>query len=166
MSLAEDEHAVGDLTADGADEPFRVRVGPRASRRDPAPGDTRIGQNGVEGVGELAGPVTDEESELPGACAEIHEQIAGLLGGPQTVGVGGDAHDVNVTGAHLKDEEYVEALQGERAIDVEEVTGQQCGGLHGQEPSPGGVVTTYRCRWDAEALEDPADRGCPDPVAE
>jgi hypothetical protein len=29
-----------------------------------------------------------------------------------------------------------------------------------------GVVTTYWCRWDAEAFEDPADRGCPDPVAE
>ncbi len=79
MPFAEDEHAVGDLAADGEDEPFRVGVRSRASRWDLAHGDAGVGQHGVEGGGELPGPVADQEPELVGALAEVHEQIAGLL---------------------------------------------------------------------------------------
>jgi hypothetical protein len=43
---------------------FRVCVGSRASRRDLVHGDAGVGQHGVEGGGELAGPITDEEVEL------------------------------------------------------------------------------------------------------
>ena len=87
MSLAEDEHAVGDLAADGADESFGTGVRPWASRWDLANGDSGVGQYGVEGGGELSGSVTDEEFELLGAVAEVDEQIAGLLGGPRPVGL-------------------------------------------------------------------------------
>lgn len=64
MSFAEDEHAVGHLAAGGRDEPFRRRVRPRALRGDLAHGHAGIGQYGVEGGGELAGSVTDEDLEL------------------------------------------------------------------------------------------------------
>jgi len=41
--------------------------------------------NGVEGGGELAVPVTDQEPEPVGAVAEVHDQVAGLLGHPRPV---------------------------------------------------------------------------------
>jgi hypothetical protein len=40
----------------------------------------------VEHAGELAVTIPDQELELGGALAEIHEQVAGLLGCP---GAGG-----------------------------------------------------------------------------
>jgi hypothetical protein len=35
-----------------------------------------------------------------------------------------------------------------------------------QELPPGGVGMPFRCRRDLQGLENPADRGCADPVAE
>ena len=40
-------------------------------------------EDGVEGGGELAVPVADQEPELGGAVVEVHEQVAGLLGRPR-----------------------------------------------------------------------------------
>jgi hypothetical protein len=51
--------------------------------------DAHIVQDSVERRGELAGAVSDEEPELGGALAEIHHEVADLLGGPSAVGVGG-----------------------------------------------------------------------------
>ena len=65
--FAEDEHAVGDLGAGGEDEPFGEGVRSRASGWDLADGDAGVGQDGVEGVGELAGPVADQDLELVAA---------------------------------------------------------------------------------------------------
>src|SRR5258705_7376136 len=111
MSFVEDEHAVGELAAGGEDEPFRVGVGSWAAWWDLADGDSGVGQHGVEGGGELPGPVPDEDLELVGAVAQIHEQVTGGLGGPGSVGVGGDAEDMDVAAADLDDEEHIQALQ-------------------------------------------------------
>src|SRR4051812_31407728 len=46
------------------------------------------GEHGVEGGGELPVPVANQESELSGVVAELHEQVAGLLGDPVPGGVG------------------------------------------------------------------------------
>src|SRR5205807_7741098 len=46
---------------------------PRAARWDLADGDAGVGQHGIEGVGELAGPVADQDLELVGPVAEVHE---------------------------------------------------------------------------------------------
>jgi hypothetical protein len=82
MSLAEDQHAIGDRGAGGEDEPFRVRVRPWALRWDLARGDTGVSEHGVEGGGgELAGPVADQDREPFGVLAKVHEQIPCLLGG-------------------------------------------------------------------------------------
>ena len=40
-------------------------------------------------------PIADQEPELGGAFAEVHELVAGPLGGPGVGGVGGDAQDVH-----------------------------------------------------------------------
>jgi hypothetical protein len=164
--FAKDQHVVGDLAAGGEHEPLCVRVRPWAARWDLADGDAGAGQDGIEGIGELAGPVTDQDLELAGPVAEVHEQVSGLLGGPGAVWVGGDAEDVRVPAADLENEEHVQALQREGAVDVEEVAGQYRGRLRGKEPAPGGVVAARRCRWYPEPFEDAPDRGRADPVAE
>ena len=44
------------------------------------------GEHGVERGGELAVPVADQEPEPVGVLAEVHEQVAGLLGDQSPVG--------------------------------------------------------------------------------
>jgi hypothetical protein len=97
-----DQHAVGEFGSDGAHEPFGEAVRSRTPSRNPDHGDAHIGQDSVERGGELAGPVSDEEPELGGALAEIHYEVADLLGGPSAVGVGGRAQQVHGSVAHLQ----------------------------------------------------------------
>jgi hypothetical protein len=70
-------------------------------------------------------PVPDEEFELVGSFVEVREQVAGLLGGPRPVWVGGDAEDVDVVAGDVEDEDDVQAFEGERAVHVEEVAGER-----------------------------------------
>ena len=42
----------------------------------------------------MSGSVADEEPKSGGVVAEVHDEVAGLLGGPGSVGVSGDAQDV------------------------------------------------------------------------
>ena len=49
--------------------------------------DTGIGEHRVEGGGVLAGSVSDKEAEVLGLMAKIGHEVAGLLGGPASVGV-------------------------------------------------------------------------------
>ena len=69
MTLAEDEHAVGQFSSDCSDESFGVAVGLRAASWDLDDVDARVGEDGVEGIGELAGSVADQEPELGRAVA-------------------------------------------------------------------------------------------------
>ena len=94
------------------------------------------GDHGVEGGGELAVAVADQEPEAPVGVVEVHEQVAGLLGQPGSGRVGGDAQDVYPAGGVLDDEERVEPVQGDR-VDVEQVAGQDRLGLRAEELRPG-----------------------------
>ena len=62
-------------------------------------------------AGELGISVADQEPELFGLVAEVHEQVAGLLGDPGAGGVGGDPGDVHLAGGVLDHDEHVEAAQ-------------------------------------------------------
>ena len=53
VALAEDQHPVGELGADGQHEPFRVSVRARTAGRDLQDLDAGVGQHGVKGGGEL-----------------------------------------------------------------------------------------------------------------
>src|SRR5436309_1466928 len=75
----------------------------------------------------------DQEPEVRGAIAEVDKQVADLLCGPRPVRVRGHAEDVYVTGADLDHEQAVQALEGYRAVDVEEIGGEHCRGLGVQE---------------------------------
>ena len=105
VPLTEDQYAVGEFGSDGADEPLGETVRLRAARRNPDYLDAHIGEDGVEGCGELASPVANEDPELGHAIAEIHHEVADLLGGPSAIGVGGRVQQVYATVSDFKDEE-------------------------------------------------------------
>ena len=71
--------------------------------------DVGAGEHCVEGGGELAVPVTDQEPKLLGAVAEVHQQVAGLLGDPGAGGVGGDPGEVHAAAVVFDHDEDVEA---------------------------------------------------------
>src|SRR5207247_11271999 len=81
----------------------------------------------------------DQEPEFRGAVTEVHQEIADLLSGPRPVRMCGDAEDVPVAAADFDHEEAVQALECYRAVDMEEVGGEHCRGVHAQELPPRGV---------------------------
>jgi hypothetical protein len=150
----------------GEHEPFRKSVRSRAAGRDLHGLDPGISQGCVKRRGELPGPVPDQEPEVRGAIPQIHQQVADLLHSPWTVRVRGDPEDVHAAAADLQDEQAVQAPQGRRAVHVEEIGGKHRRCLGAQELPPAGVGAPFR-RWrNLQGLEDPADCGCADPVAE
>ena len=74
MPFAEDEHPVGELCPGGEHEPFRVRVRPRATGRDLHGLDPGTGQDLVECVSGLPGPIADQEPEARSPIAQVHQQ--------------------------------------------------------------------------------------------
>src|SRR3954452_7896424 len=106
--LAEDQYAVGEFGADGQYEAFGEAVRPRTARRDLDHLDTGIGQHCVERGRELPGTVANQEPEPADLLAEVHDEVAGLLGRPGPVGVRGDAEDVQLAVADLEGEQDVE----------------------------------------------------------
>jgi hypothetical protein len=166
MPFAEDERLVGNLGPCGEHEAFRVSVRARAAGRDLHGLDAGIGKDGVERLGKLPGPVAGQELEAGGAITQMYQQVAGLLHSPGPVRVRGDTEDVHVTAANLHDEQAVRALQGHCAVHVEEVRGEHHRCLGMQELPPRRVGAPLRCRGNLQRLDDPADRGHADPVAE
>ena len=102
-----------------------------------APGEDR-----VEGGGELAVSVTDQEPEPLGPVTQVHQQVAGLLSDPGAGGMGGDSGDVHAAAAVLDHDQDVEAAQ-EDGVDVGEVDGEDRVSLRGQEHR-GAVLGTDR----------------------
>jgi hypothetical protein len=90
----------------------------------------------IEGVGELGVSVADEEAERVDPVAEIHGEVAGGLGNPRSGRVGCDTEDVHSAGVDLYQEQHVQSVQEDR-VDVEEIAGQQPGGLGSQKCPPG-----------------------------
>jgi hypothetical protein len=136
VSFAEDQDAVGEFSSGGPDEAFGEAVRPRTSRWDLHRVDAGAGQYRVEGGGELSGSVADEEPEGGNAIVEVHQQVAGLLGGPRSGRIARRPEDVHVAAADFQGEEHIDPFQRDRAVDVEEIHGQHGGGLRAQEPPP------------------------------
>jgi hypothetical protein len=136
VSFAEDQNAVGEFGSGGADESFGEAVRSGTAWWDLYGVDAGAGEDGVERRGELAGAVADKEPEGGGAVVEVHQQVARLLGGPGAGRVARRSKDVHGADANLEGEEHVDPLQGDCAVDVEEVHGQHRRGLRAEEPSP------------------------------
>jgi hypothetical protein len=114
----------------------------------------------------MSGPIADEDPEPRDVFAEVHDEVAGLLGGPGAVGLRGHAQDVQGAVADLEREQDVEPRHRDRAVDVEEVHREHAGVLRAQElPPVGGGVPDWRWRHPV-TLEDPTDRRGADAVAE
>src|SRR5690348_6677573 len=101
-------------------------------------------------------PVTD--------LLELGGEVADKLGGPLAGRVCRDPEQVHPPGPDLDDERDVQALERDRAVDVEEVRGQQRGGVGAQEGAPG--LVAVRWRRDAVSTQDLADGGGREPVPE
>src|SRR5208283_5980072 len=111
MLLAEDQDAVEELAAQGADEAFAGRVHARSldgGAQDP--GAVCL-EDGVEGLSEVGSAVADDELEVLEPFAEADGEVAGLLYGPFAGGVGGDAAEVHPAGAVLDEHQDVQSLQ-------------------------------------------------------
>jgi len=74
-------------------------VGPGCPHGAAEDTDVGVGEDRVDGGGELAVPVADQDPELLGLVTEVHEQIPGLLSDPGAGGVGGDPGDVYAAAA-------------------------------------------------------------------
>jgi hypothetical protein len=94
--------------------------------------------------------------ERGGWLAQVHDQVAGLLGGPRRGRVRGDAEDMHPAAGDLHDEQDIQPAQRD-GVEVEEVGGQQPRRLSSQEPAPARVHLA-RCRPDSAGGEDTADR--------
>ena len=120
VALSADQEEVEAFAPQGANEAFRDRVRARCSYRGADDADGGAGEYRVEGSGELAVSVADQEPEPVGVVAEVHEQVAGLLGDPGPRGVGSDAGDAHAAGAVLDHPQDIEATQKD-GVDVGEV---------------------------------------------
>ena len=155
VSVVVDQQPVGALGADTADEPFRIAVCPWRARRDLDHLDVVGGEDGIEGIGELGVPITDQETERADLVAQVHQQIAGSLGRPGRGRVSGHPEQVHPAGAHLHHEQNVESAQPD-GVEGEEVGGQQTRRLSAQESSPPSVGSA-RCWAESGGGQDPAD---------
>src|ERR1019366_10247244 len=94
----------------------------------------------------------DHERDSLRLLAEVHEQVAGLLGGPRPGGIQGDAEDADAPGRVLEHGQDV-SLSAAGQVDGEEVAGQDRLGLRAQELRPGRPGPP-RCGAGAVGLED------------
>jgi len=164
VRLAEDQHAVEELAAQGAEEAFAGRVHPGSL--DGGPHDPGAGglEDGVEGPGEVRSAVADQEPEALGPLPEGKDEVAGLLHGPLAGGIRGDAAQVHPAGAVLDEHQDVQPFQ-QHGVHVEEINGQDPGGLGVQELPPGRARAARR-RIDVRSPQDFIDGGRGDRDAE
>jgi len=135
MPFAEDQHAVEQLPAQGADKPLADRVHARrleGGAQDPGPGGL---ENGVERGGEVRSAVADQELDALEPLVEAEGEVAGLLHGPLARRAGGDPAEVHPAGAVLDEYQDIDALQ-QHGVHVQEVNGEDpgCLGLHELPP--------------------------------
>jgi hypothetical protein len=82
MILVPDKGTVQQLTAASPDPAFSDRIHPRRPDAAEHGPDAGVGEDGVEGRGEVRSAVADHELDPISLFAEVHEQVPGLLGGP------------------------------------------------------------------------------------
>jgi hypothetical protein len=133
MGLVPDQGAIQELAAASPDPAFgdHVHAGrPDVAQHGPDPG---VGEDRVERGGEVGAAVADHELDSVRMFAEVHDQVACMLGGPRPGGMLGDAEDADAPGGVL---DYCQDA-GRGAVDQvggEEVAGQYRLGLGAQEP--------------------------------
>jgi len=105
--------------------------------------------------------IADHELDLMCLFAELHEQVAGLLGGPFPGRVQGDAEDTDAP-RRVLDHGQDAGLGAVEQADREEVARQDRVGLRTQKLRPSQPGPPQRGRIDAAGLEDLPYRRCSD----
>jgi len=132
MALVPDEGAVQELSAASPDPAFgdRVHAGrPDAAERGP---DAGVGEDRVERGRVVRSPVADHEPDPVRLPAEVHDQVAGLLGSPFPGWMRGDSEDADAPGGVLDHGQDI-GLGAVEQVGREEVAGQGRLGLGAQE---------------------------------
>jgi len=106
VSAVPDEGAVAELAAHGADPPFRVGVRDRCVRRCADDAGAVATEDLVERADELAGAVTDQESDRPFGT---HHEVPGGSGCPGAGRIRRDAGEVHVACLEFDEEQDVVA---------------------------------------------------------
>jgi hypothetical protein len=101
--------------------------------------------------------VAEKDAQLSPPLAQHQQQIAGLLGDPGPVGIGGHPGQVDSPSADLNEEQHVQPSQP-NGVDGEQVAGDDPGGLLAQECLPRGGCRP-RGRVQSVATQRRADRG-------
>jgi hypothetical protein len=132
MALIPDEGMVQELASASPDPAFHDRV--HAGRLDTAEDDpdAGVGEDGVEGAGEVRSAVADHELDPMRLLAEVHHQVAGLLHGPVPGWMRRDSEDSDTPGRVLYYGQGV-GLGPVEQVDSEEITGQDRLDLGAQE---------------------------------
>ena len=136
MALIPDQGAVQELAPASADPAFGYRVHPGrpdVAEHGPDPG---IGEDRAERSRVVGAAVADHELDPVRLLAQVHHQVAGLLGGPLPGRVQGDSEDADAPRGVLDHGQDV-SLGAIEQICREEVTRQDCLGLGAQEQRPG-----------------------------
>jgi hypothetical protein len=136
MSLVPDKGAIQELSPASPDPSFGDRVHTRCADVAEHGLDAGIGEDHVECGGKVRAAVADHELDLTPLVAEVHEEVAGLLGGPFPGGIQGDAEDADPPGRVLDYSQDV-GLGAVEQVDREEIAGQDRLGLGAQELWPG-----------------------------
>jgi hypothetical protein len=126
--------------------------------------DVRAAEHGVEGVHEFGVAVADQEPEGLHPGAEVHGEVAALLGDPSAGGACGHGGDVQPAGVVFDEDQHVDPAEQDR-VHGEEVARDDGVRLGGQELLPRRAGASRR-RVDAGGSQDLPHGRRRDPVPE
>jgi hypothetical protein len=135
MCLIPDEGPVEKLAPASADPAFSDRVHPRRPDVAEHGPDACIGENGVECGGVVRAAVADHELDPVRLLAEVHRQVPGLLCGPLSRWMQGDAEDADAPAGVLDHGQDI-GLGAVEQVGREEFACQDRLGLGAQELRP------------------------------
>jgi hypothetical protein len=156
VGSTDDQQPVQALGAHRPDPPLRVRVRLGRPNRRQQHLPTLRPEHVVEAAGELRVPITQQVPHPAPLLAEHQQQVAGLLGDPGTVGIGGHARQVDPSRLVFDEEQHIQPPPDR--VDGEEVARHDPSRLPTQERPPRGGRSS-RCRVQPVAAQRRADRG-------
>jgi hypothetical protein len=136
LALVPDEGAVQEFAAASSDPAFGDRVHAGSADAAEHGPDAGVGEDRVERGREIRATVADHEPDSMRLVAEVHQEVAGLLGCPRPGGMQGDSEDADAPGGVLDHGQDI-SLGAIEQVSHEEVARQDRLGLGAQELRPG-----------------------------
>ena len=95
LTAGEDQDAVEAFVAHGSNPTFGDGVGVGGPYRGADDLDAFAAKDGIEARRELGVAVSDQEPDLAAVIGECHAHVAGVLGDPRPIRVGGQPGEMN-----------------------------------------------------------------------